>query len=78
MLLFEIVIYQIDNDKSKWRKYNEKNIILSAALLFIIGAVNSYSEVKGVRKTMGAEKSYVKEWDKKFPKSEKVDHQKGF
>ena len=53
-----------------------KRIILSAALLFIIGAVNSYSEVKGVRKTMGAEKNYVKEWDKKFPKSEKVDHQK--
>ncbi len=53
-----------------------KRIILSAALLFIIGAVNSYSEVKGVIKTMGAEKNYVKEWDKKFPKSEKVDHQK--
>lgn len=53
-----------------------KKIVLCAALLFIIGGINSYSNIKGVRKTMEVEKNYVKEWDKKFPKSNKVDHQK--
>ena len=38
-----------------------KKIVLCAALLFIIGGINSYSNIKGVRKTMEVEKNYVKE-----------------
>ena len=44
--------------------------------MFTIGTVNLYSEVKGARIVVKAEDNYEMGWDKVFPQSSKVNHQK--